>query len=97
MISYFFLENMITGEFNISVVQNLNTDVHVLLPFVYLFCNRKELVTKRYIKADDDLKLATLIQTKHPKSPETFIQRYRIDIFLATSIKNNWQLSFKPE
>eukprot|EP00057_Strongylocentrotus_purpuratus_P002193 XP_003724024.1 PREDICTED: protein prenyltransferase alpha subunit repeat-containing protein 1 [Strongylocentrotus purpuratus] len=61
---------------DLKSLHEFSCTVLLLNPDCYTVWNlRKELVTKRYIKADDDLKLATLIQTKHPKSPETFIQR----------------------
>ncbi|XP_071492771.1 protein prenyltransferase alpha subunit repeat-containing protein 1-like [Diadema antillarum] len=48
----------------------------LLNPECYAIWNmRKGLVLKNFIKAENELRYATLIQTKHPKSPETFIQR----------------------
>ncbi|XP_063955745.1 protein prenyltransferase alpha subunit repeat-containing protein 1-like [Lytechinus pictus] len=61
---------------DLKSVHEFSCAVLLLNPDCYTVWNlRKELVMKRYIKAEDDLRLATIIQTKHPKSPETFIQR----------------------
>ncbi|XP_033634892.1 protein prenyltransferase alpha subunit repeat-containing protein 1-like [Asterias rubens] len=36
---------------------------------------RKQLVLRKFLKVEDDLNLARLVLTKHPKSPETFCHR----------------------
>ncbi|XP_038078251.1 protein prenyltransferase alpha subunit repeat-containing protein 1-like [Patiria miniata] len=36
---------------------------------------RKQLILNKYLKSEDELNLARLILSKHPKSPETFSQR----------------------
>ena len=62
----------------------LTTKTHPLKTNSLSSSDRKQLVLRKFLKVEDDLNLARLVLTKHPKSPETFCHRLVIK-FLVSS------------